>query len=117
MTDSLLQETLVALRYQEVLGYRCIPESHEVQQARWGLALYLCSLTKTRKSYKASSTRIQITLKTAATARRVMITNAKYLEKCLEWYLAGAGINNQLLERASCVRLVLKHAVYPEKVD
>ena len=75
MTDSLLQETLVALRYQEVLGYRCIPESHEVRQARRGLVLYLCSLTKTRKSIKASSTRIQITLKTAATAQRVMITN------------------------------------------
>ena len=107
----------MALRYQEVLGYRCIPESHEVRQARRGLVLYLCSLTKTRKSIKASSTRIQITLKTAATARRFMITNAKYLEKCLEWYLALAGINNQLLECASCVRLVLKHVVYPEKVD
>ena len=43
--------------------------------------------------------------------------HAKYLEKCLEWYLALAGINNQLLERASYVRLVLKHVVYPEKVD
>lgn len=41
--------------------------------------------------------------------------HAKYLEKCLEWYLALAGINNQLLERASYVRLVLKHVVYPEK--
>lgn len=75
MTDFLLQETLVALRYQEVLGYRCIPESHEVRQARWGLVLYLCSLTKTRKSIKASFTRIQIKLKTAATAQRILITN------------------------------------------
>lgn len=74
MTDSLLQETLVALRYQEVLGYRCIPESHEVRQARWGLVLYLCSLTKKRKLMKASFTGIQITLKTAATAQRIMIT-------------------------------------------